>query len=239
MGKHEKFSLGLENGAEGFRAAWCLELPGCYALIPPGGDFVQRARLAVLEFLAFSHNRAPGRLSLDEVEFSVAQVVETGEDLRGGDTSAFFLHDAEAAGAREFPLWANAHDTALDDLRNTALALPPALLEQGLDSAGRTPQAIVDHAAATERYYAGHLQSGPGPQSRPGHDPTFRNLQDMHIWLQQVVCDVAPATLTRGDATRSGVPEAWSVRKVMRRSVWHLRYHAFELHRAIGSLWLD
>ena len=133
MKKPDVLTIAIERGANGYSAAWCVELPGCYALVPPGADAVYRTSLAALEFASWAHNRAAERLTIDKDHLTVAQVLETGEDVRSGDGSAFFLHDAEPANAREFPTWANAHDLALDEFQNLAQSLPGGLLDHGLE----------------------------------------------------------------------------------------------------------
>lgn len=237
--KLESFRVGVERGAGGFSAAWCLDLPGCYALVPPGGDLTERVSLAILEFTAWAHQRSADRLTIEAAQVEVVQSADTGEDLRNGDTSAFFLHDGEPLSAKEFPMWANPHDRALDELRDLALALPAALQSHRLDADGRTLLGTVQHAAATERFYAAQLRPGAGGTGRVGEDPSLRELQDAHLNLQQVVCDVPQDLRVRRETSSLHPVEEWTVRKVMRRSIWHLRYHTWELRRAIGGIWLD
>lgn len=231
------FSLGIERGVDGFAAAWCLDMPGSYALIPPGTDPIERAGLAMLEFAAWSHNRAAEKLTIDHEHIVVAQSLDTGEDVRGGDSSAFFLHDGEPAAAREFPMWANAHDLALDELRDLAQSLPAAVMDHPLATGGRSILSVVVHAAATERWYAANLTGKDGRRGDGKPDP-IRELQDAHRFLQEAVCDVAPGLRVKRDTSPRHPLEEWSVRKTMRRSVWHLRYHAAELRRAMSGLWL-
>jgi hypothetical protein len=234
----EAFRVSVERGAGGFSAAWALDLPGCYALIPPGGDLSDRMSLAILEYTAWSHQRSADRLTVEPSQIEVVQSLETGADIRLGDTSAFFLHDAEPPKPREFPAWANPHDRAVDELRDFALALPASLQHHRLDQEGRTLIETVHHVAATEREFAETLRPRGGDSARRNEDPSLRELLDAHTWLQQVVCDVPADLRNRRDAADGGRPEDWSVRKVMRRSIWHLRYHTWELRKAIGGLWL-
>ena len=60
-GNAGSFTLGIERGTDGFSAVWCLDMAGCYALLPPGSDPLERSALAILEFAAWSHNRAADR----------------------------------------------------------------------------------------------------------------------------------------------------------------------------------
>jgi hypothetical protein len=232
----ESYAMAVERSGPS-ALVWSLDLPGCSALVPAGADTNERAALAVLEYLSWSHQRSAERLQVDESQIVVSQTLETGAQLDAGDTTAFFLHDGEAAQPKEFPLWANAHDLALDELRQTVTTLPPAFGEHRLYTAGRTLTEFIEHAVVTERFFAGQLQPGSAsPHGRPGQ--AIRDLQDAHTLLQQVVCGVPSGLITSGQDPSRPLGEHWSVRKVMRRSIWHLRYHTWELRRSVGAIWL-
>ena len=231
------FSLGIERGASGYSAVWCFDFPGCYALVPPGADPLERAELGILEFAAWSHNRAADRLTVDREHLTLMQSLETGEAIADGDGSALFLHDAEPASPKEFPGWANFHDLAMDELRDLAGSLPGTLLDHPVALGQRTIKATLIHVAATERWHALNLTGKDGRKGdvRP---EALRELQDAHRYLQEAVCDVPPAMRIQRDTSPVHGGEDWTVRKTMRRSIWHLRYHTAELRRALSGLWL-
>jgi hypothetical protein len=168
-------------------------------------------------------------------DIEVVQVLETGEDVRSGDTSAFFLFDGSPSGVREFPAWANAHDQALDELCDLVGTLPPALLEAEIEG-GRSLRDMAIHAAEAERWHAAQLV--PSVPAGKGGTEIVRQLRDAHTVLQQVVCDVPVNLRVRRPTSKLHESEEWSVRKVMRRSIWHLRYHTWEMRRAISGAWL-
>lgn len=232
----DTLTMGIERGADGYAAGWCFEMPGCYALIPPGSDPIDRMGLAILEYSAWSHNRSADRLVLDAEHLTIAQVFDAGADLRSGDGGAFFLNDGEPASPREFPAWASAHDLASDDLREVLQTLPQRLLEHELDVKGRTIASLAAHAAATERWFAMQLIGKDPP--RDERADRLRDLRDAHHTLQEAICGVPPALRVRRDTSPLQAFEEWSVRKVMRRSICHLRYHTWEIRRAISGLWL-
>ncbi len=88
-----------------------------------------------------------------------------------------------------------------------------------------------------EFFYAQRLAPGVPEKARPVlTEPPFRELQDVHILLQQVVCGAPPNILVKRDAPGVFGRETWSVRKAMRRSTWHVPYHAWEARRSMGSL---
>ena len=60
---------------------WCLELPGCAVLLAADDDPLQRSRLAVAEFIAWSHERSAQHADLKDESVTLAQVLETGADV--------------------------------------------------------------------------------------------------------------------------------------------------------------
>lgn len=234
MKKLDGYTLSVERGESNHTLAWCDELQGCAVLVRNGEDIIARAETAIAEFIAWSHERNAERATIDKGTVRVGQVLESGANVLLGDTTAYFLHDMEPAHPKEFPRWANAHDQALDELRELAMSLPPLLWEHTTGD-GRRLGDIVNHAARTEMFFAAQLQPGGGPVLQPGP----RSLNDAHAWLQQVVCDVDPRVHFRREQIGGTGTEEWSVRKVMRRSIWHLRYHTAELRRYIGGIWLS
>jgi hypothetical protein len=231
--KLDAYTVAVERGASNAALAWCLELQGCCALVRAGEDPVVRAETAIAEFIAWSHERNAERATVDKGSVTLVQTLDTEADVLAGESIAFFSHDLEPSNPREFPRWANAHDQALDELRELAMSLPPLLWDQA-DENGRRLGDIVNHAARTEVFFAAQLKPGGGPTLQPGP----RSLNDAHAWLQQVVCDVDPRPRFRREHISGQGTEDWSVRKVMRRSIWHLRYHTTELNRGIGRIWL-
>ncbi len=196
-------------------------------------------RRAILEFLVWSHNRPADRVALAGDSIDVVQTTTTGLDLASGDGAAFFLHDIEPPSGREFPQWANAHDLAADEIRALALSLPGGLADAPVYGQTRTMTDVIIHAAAAERWYANQLTPGLSAERKPGLEGALRLLAEAHAALQQVVCDVPPALRVRRDTSSLHGPEDWSVRKVMRRSIQHLRYHTWELRRSLSGIWLD
>jgi len=236
--KPAQFTVGIEVGAEGYRAAWCFDLPGCYTVIRPDADPEERMRAAILEFLSWSHNRAANLVEIRGEVIDVIQVVTTGMDVRSGVTSAFFGHDMEPPTHQEFPQWANAHDLAADEIRALARTLPAGLLEMPLGVGRRTLSEIVLHAASMDLWAANQLAPGHAGTAAPGLDGTLRFLAEAHSRLQQVVCDVSPSIRVRCESQGDRPAEDWSVRKVMRSSIWHLRYHIAEIRGTLNSIWL-
>ncbi len=238
MKKPEAFQVVVDRGAEGYTAAWCLNFPGCYALVAPGDDVHERMRVAILEFAAWVHNRSADRLDVSDEALEIVQATNTGDAVRFGESSAFFLFDAQPVTPREFPGWANAHDLAHDDLQQVALSMPPQVLAERLDGSGRTMLNALAHAAAVESLFGAALDPSRPPLLPREGPRVLEDLREAHLKLQETVCGVPPGLRTHRQAHPGAAAEEWSVRKVMRRSIWHLRYHTWELRRAMSSIWL-
>lgn len=230
MKRPQNLSLAVERGKDGFRLAWCLELTGCAALLAPADEPPARALAAIAEFTAWAHQRSAAHAQVESEQVTTVQVLETGADVANGESAAFFLHDAHPANSHEFPGWANAHDQALDQFRELVLSQP----EQTLRAlgAGDGQEAILGRVARHQLWLAAHLRKSRLPELHAGS----RGLNEAHAWLQQVVCDVDPALRVR-DESPAGRAEEWSVRKVMRRSIWSLRYEQALLRRRLSGIW--
>ena len=160
---------------------------------------------------------------------SVVQNLESGAAVQDGVTTAFFFHDGGAPSPREFPLWANCHDLALDQFRELVGSLPDLVFDGQL--AGGSRDQVLAEAVAAEQSLAFKL--------RPLGNRKAPSLIEAHSWLQQAVCDVDPGLRVHREAdTEGGLPEEWSVRKVMRRSIWELRYRSARLRAAANRIWL-
>lgn len=231
MKRAQELTLAVERGADGFQLAWCLELAGCTALVRPHDDPKAGSLAAIAEFTAWAHQRSAAHAGVEEQQVAIAQVLETGSDVAHGQSTSFFLHDGRPATSHEFPGWANAHDLALDQFREFVLSQPEQTL--AVLAAGASQEAILNRVASQQLALAAHLRPSRVPELRPG----ARGLNEAHSWLQQVVCDVDPDLRVREEAGRMRTEE-WSVRKVMRRSIWALRYEQAVLRQSMNALWI-
>jgi hypothetical protein len=225
--KPDVFRIGIELGADGGRAVWNLDFPGCCTVVPAGIEPLERMRLATLEFLGWSHNRSAHRLTLEPGALTVVEQLSTAANVLDGESYASFAVEDQEPAPREFAQWAHLHDQALDELTKLLVDLPQELSETAI--CGRAPREAGE-AAARREAMLGELLSGLRYNGHPGD--LRQQLADSHRWLQQTVCAVPAATVARNGQ------ESWSVRKVMRRSVWHLRYAVAELHAQLSVLWL-
>jgi hypothetical protein len=238
MNQPKSFAVAIEEGIDGLQAAWCLDLAGCFALIRPGEDPRECAAAAIAEFMAWGHQRAASRIEIDLSAISIVQSLPTHADLAAGETLALFAAELQPPTGKEFPLWANAHDLAHDELVDLALGLPASLTSWPAGPGGRTLAEIVRHAAEEETAMAAALiptASTPLPITVAALVPTMR---DAHRKLQENICAVPGSFHAHRPGGKGGPGEDWSVRKAMRRSIWHLRYHTWEARRAMSRNWL-
>lgn len=160
------------------------------------------------------------------------------ESVRGNE--ALFQHDREPAKLGEVELCMNLLRCTRADLLNVVTGLPDELLDWDPPYASfaawarwRTVREVLTHVALTEvGYYLPAIgYAGPGA----------RELAPLH-WTEQLrlsrestlafLAELADADdrlrLAEGD-------ESWSVRKVLRRLVWHELLHLKSVRRVMGA----
>lgn len=236
MKASETYSIGFESGPDGRSRAWVFELPGCAALVEDVHSANVPISNAILEFLSWAHFRAPGRLEIDPGAIKVVESTRTAARVANGSSGAFFGWDGMPPSPREFPTWANAHDLAIDEFRVLVSSMPQHLAESlVIKRNGRKVVDLVAHLCDNDRRLT--LALDPGHRVPNGELRTMKELQEAHRILQEVVCG-APAARITGTGSPDNNDDRWSVRKVMRRSIWHLRYHTAEVRDALSGIWL-
>ena len=221
------YHLGVED-IEPYRwLAWVLDLPGCFAAADSEADAVAATPAAIRAYFAWlTRHGAPPAAPAAEVAVQIAEVFHgyIGE----GDywVNALFADDRR-------PLTPADVDTGLrlltytrQDLTNLVAGLSPAALAARHPAAqGASITSLLQHMATAERWYFGNL--GLGQAELPA-DPLIALDQvraQTRAWLPALIGD-------RRIWEQSG--EAWSARKVLRRTLWHERTHTAQIARLLG-----
>lgn len=228
-------SLYLEVGADG----WCM----CFPLAFPGAGFKSPAPgVAVnlaphflrqeIDWLAGGGRPvAPGHLP----PVTVAEVVTLPHvPIRAGDTEAIFTPEQAPLSAADLDRSLPYLEQSRKELLDLVDALPPPLLSWRPAPGKRSVMSLLDHVADAELFYVLRL------------DPPEADLPA--AWERLDAAGVAPRRrlelirsvvlerldrLTEEDRTRVSRhdpnAEAWSARNVLRRLIWHERYHTRQL----------
>jgi len=240
-------SVALEIGKEGWTYAWVLDLPGCFSrgASPEEALAVLSPRIArYLDWLSgFEPVPHTGRES--EV---VAEVHDARCPVRRGDTRALFAWDRHAPTREEFERdlrWMAHHRrTLLTHVQN----LPPDALDQGdpeeegkgiHDLHAPSLRRILRHIAGAEYWYLTRI---PTEAQLPSEEPrdVFAALSAVRAAAEPVLRQLLQACPSRvvevPQKTWSGsFTEGWTLRKILRRALWHEAFHIEEIQRHLGG----
>jgi len=229
------YDVYLEQAADGATLALILDLAGCFAGGASQEEALDRLQAAVAEYhrwLRLHDDYMP------EVRGPfVFEVKETFEIAYEGDyeINSFFAPDAEAASGEDIE-WALA---LLGWQREDILERVKGLSDEALDwkladmPGSMSIRQALEHVAQAEVWYLGRLDETP-PRivvaDLPGS--TLERLQRVRQAAIQRV-QTYPKELRGKVFTHQG--ERWSLRKVLRRAVWHERDHLQQMDAMLAA----
>lgn len=237
------YSVGLEIGASGWTYAWVLDLPGCFARGPSPEETLRALPPRIERFLArlseFEPVDRPPR-----IEVKVAEEVHGECPVHRGDTRALFAWDRAAPTAEEFERglrWMGHNRRALLSLVEGLSAevldrqAPGDAEREFHDARAPSIRRILRHVAGAEYWYLSRI-AGPGWLS--GFEPgdMFAALAIVREAavpkLREVVATTPDRVVELSETTWSGTfTEGWTLRKVLRRALWHEAFHVEEIRR--------
>jgi len=218
---------GLPDAEPGFQA-WVLELLGFATWAPTRAEVLKRIPTKYVEYRAWTRSRGfadPG-LSLS---------VEVVEQIRGDEV--LFAWDRDPATLGELDQAIDLLTASRSDLITTLECLPVGTFdwdppyERFLPWARwRTVRQVVAHLANTEtHYYLPTIGFQPSAEPVPGDSEWQTFLAGRREEVVKCLDGLrhAPDLAHVAEAWA----EAWSVRKVLRRLVWHERLHTKSIRR--------
>jgi predicted RNase H-like HicB family nuclease len=227
------YDVYLEEAPDGTTLALILDLPGCFASgasHEEALDNLQQATTAYHTWLRLHDEYTP------EVHgpfvFSVKEVfriVAEGD----GEVHGFFAPDAEPATDEDIEWALTLLEWQRQDLLGQIGGLPDAALDWKPGDAGQSIRQMLDHIAQAEVWYMGRLDETPprvDVSALPGS--TLDRLQRVR---QAVTVRVKsyPKELRGKVFTHRG--EQWTLRKALRRAVWHERDHFREIDALLAG----
>ncbi|HEY7348232.1 MAG TPA: type II toxin-antitoxin system HicB family antitoxin [Ktedonobacterales bacterium] len=229
------YDVYLEETAEGVTLALILDLPGCYASGASRQEALEHLQKATVEYHAWL--RCHDEYTPDVHSPFVFNVKEVFQIASEGDYEihSFFAPDAEPASEEDIE-WAL---TLLGWQREDLLDRVGALADEKLDwKPTNTPDSqsireMLDHIAQAEVWYMGRLDETP-PRIRVSAlaGPTIDRLQRVR---QAAILRVKsyPKELRGRVFTHRG--EQWTLRKALRRAVWHERDHLNQIDEWVAA----
>ncbi|MBC7221168.1 DinB family protein [Candidatus Bipolaricaulota bacterium] len=234
------YSVGLEIGEGGWTYAWVLDLPGCFSRGGSPGEALELLPPRIERHLGWLSGFEP----VPRTERGIAVLEEVRDPrcpVRRGDTRALFAWDGLAPADEEFERdlrWMARHRQTLLSLVE---GLPPAGLDAGEDGPDihdlRAPSVrrVLRHIAGAEYWYLTRIPAqAPLPAEEP--DDVFALLSAVRSAAEPVLRELFATDATKvvevPETTWSGTfTEGWTLRKILRRALWHEAFHIEEIRR--------
>jgi hypothetical protein len=232
------FLIGLENGDENRSIAWSLEYPGCFAYGPDGRAALAGTAPALIEYAEWVKKKSGEPwfdpqdivVFLDET-WQVYLINEAYERVSPDSTPAYavnawFQHDWKPLEEGEIERGLKLLSWSREDLLESVRDLPHEVLDRSYPGEKATIAGILRHVGGAEWWYLSRLGL-VSPQECFPEEYTAR-LEKSRARLIEVLPSLAESTQVIGIEG-----EFWSLRKLLRRAVWHERDHTFHIRKLI------
>lgn len=232
-----KFSLLLEIGRNGRCTAWCAEFPGAHVSHPSESAAVGAMPEEISSFLSFLRHFGED-VRKGEIECKIVERQVFGISLNPCDTQAFFSGDRvplTLAEQKKFLRWLAHSRTMLLDLLN---GLPPEAWtwkkegrpgrQMGKMGGGWNMETYLRHIASAEKWYLSNFWSGL-PRLKRADDIMER----IALVRNQLIDCFAGTTAEERKKINDADGELWTLRKVLRRAIYHERCHSTGIARLL------
>jgi predicted RNase H-like HicB family nuclease/uncharacterized damage-inducible protein DinB len=219
----------LEVERDGRWVARILDLPGCQA-----DGMSEQEALAALTAAIPAYYAWLKRHDDYTPDVRGPWAVIPRETVRSATAGAFFTPDAQPVDEGELDWGMALLEWAYEDLLGLANRLPAAALDIAPAGGGWTIRQVLLHLARGQFWYLSHLAADPAPLAppRPGVDTLEEVGQARAVALSQL----RNANEETCVAIRDHGGERWSMRKVLRQSVGHMREHTAQIERALAGM---
>ncbi len=210
--------------------AWVPDLLGCFCVASNEREAIAQAPPAIAEYLAWLHRHREEAVSIPEViEVDVEErVVATAET----SWEICFAADEGEVRDEELEVAIQRMGYARSDLLRIVASLPAVALDWRPAPAKRTVREIVQHIASADGYYRASLQESA--------DQTSEERLDIETQRALTIARLRAMTpLQRGTFYRPAwrePSEPWTTRKVLRRIIYHERFHIRDIEQTLAWL---
>lgn len=221
---------------------FALEYPGACGWGPTEADARERLRAALRDTLDWLDDHGLARTAprpdpaVAPIEVT-ERVPATGEP-RQCDSEGCFAFDRRAYSDAEVRRTRALLRASRRDLLDLVAGLEARTLDRRLVADRRTVREVLDHVAVAEHWYLTRVEVPVDvPDGWDGYpDETFERLAETRADVVRALRSLPD--VPRARRTRSWVVdgERWSLRKLLRRLVWHERLHARQLERLVPKV---
>jgi len=230
----------MEIGEGGWTYAWVFDLPGCFSRGSSPQAAIEVLPRRVERFLGWLREFEP--TPHERAEIAVAEEIRDEScPVKLGDTRALFAWDRQAPSEEEFEQdlrW-------MEYNRRTLLSLVDGLPSDALDRGEEGPdihrlgaptiRRILRHVGGAEYWYLTRI---PTQAQLPTEEPrnVFAALSVVRAAAEPVLRELFRTSPDRAvevpQKTWSGTfTEGWTLRKILRRALWHEQFHIEEIRR--------
>lgn len=218
--------------------AWVFDLPGCCAIGRSDDEVRSLLPLVIAEHAAWLTGHGIAIENPDPAAFSIVEtiVLEVAEER-------CFADDKAPLNVNELTVAINRLGFSRQELLGITRQLPDILLDwrpptssvsvDAWEPEARTIREILNHVASTEGYYRRSLYASE-PRKMEA-EPQSLFLQRERVLARLRELGAQPENALFHSVWRSE-PEAWTVRKALRRLIWHERFHTREIEQRLAWL---
>lgn len=149
----------------------------------------------------------------------------------GNEVRAFFAPDAQPVDDEELDWGLALLQWAVEDLAALLRGQPESALDRPPPAGGWSMRKVLEHLTNEQFWYVTRLDNSPGAP------PIAANAGASLAQLQQIAAACVSRLRGASDAQRVAVTELqgerWSLRKIIRRSVWHVRDHTAQIRQLL------
>lgn len=236
-------SAAAEEGEAG-TILFAFAYPGACGWGPTEADARERLRAGLrstldwLDAHGLDHLAPRGDVDVEQFDVAVTERVPATGDPRQCDTEGFFEFDRRPYADADVSRTAALLAASRRDLLDAVAGRSAPTLDRRLVEDRRTVREILDHVAVAEHWYLTRVDLPVDVRDgwRGYPDDTFERLTVTRADVERVLRALPDVPAERRSATRVADGERWSVRKVLRRLVWHERLHYRQLVRLLPKV---
>ncbi len=213
--------------------AWVADLPGCYSAARTSTEAIAQAPASIARHYSWlSDHDASLAAPSGPVEIEVAETFHSFASKRDPEyiVNAFFEDDRRALGYWEVVTAQRLLSWTREALLQAVRPMDARQLNQPIPGEVRgTIAGILEHVAGTENWYLGMLKPAVGKSLLSG--TLFEKLAEVRRRThEQLWSFIGETRITEN------YDELWSVRKVLRRALWHEQDHTQQIRRLGAEL---
>lgn len=227
--------VGLENHTEGRSLAWVLDHPGCFAYGKDSTEAILRVPQALITYREWigEKTNTSWLSNLEDFDIALLEVFECYNNLLGDkevEVNACFQDDARPLSTPEIEQGAQLLTWSRDDLEELIFPLSQQQRELKFSGERWNINGVLRHVANASWWYFDRLNLAAVSRDQLSNDPVERINQ-----VHELMMNSLPALKNRCEILEVE-GELWSARKVLRRTLWHIRDHHFHIERLMSLL---